>query len=168
MIQVGNQHSMPNDILNEILLPFQLYTETSSEHASQMLIPQLANLFSMNVNEFLIYYKGKQTKTKIIKDNWRSLFSRSSLSQTEIDDQMKVFFDHLVSCFPDEDWELKSLDDLYSLHVLACSMNMQFYLIFPRIPEKSVSTYSLRIGMTSYHKYEIYIVVQSSNQFSIA
>lgn len=163
-----SRQPIPNDKLNELLLPFQLYTETANEPASQMLIPQLANLFSMKVTEFLIYYKGKQTKTKIIKDNWKSLFSRSSLSQTEIDDQMKVFFDRLVSRFPDEDWVLKSLDDLYSLHVLACSMNMQFYLIFPKIPEKSLSTYSLRIGMTSRHKYEIYIVVQSSNQFSIA
>ena len=74
-----NWQPIPNEKINNILLPFQLYAEINSNSTSQLLIPQLANLFSMKTTEFLIYYKGKQTKTKIIQDNWANLFSRSSI-----------------------------------------------------------------------------------------
>lgn len=164
LINDPNLQPIPENKINEILLPFHLFTDSSPS----LLIPQLAKLFTMNTTEFLIYFKGKQTKTKIIKDNWANLYSRSNIQKSEIESQLKVFFDHLVAHFPDEDWELRSLDDLYSLHVLACSMNMRFFLIFPRIPEKSVSTYSLSIGIENNNKYEIYIVILGPNKFLIA
>ncbi|OHT06494.1 hypothetical protein TRFO_25444 [Tritrichomonas foetus] len=156
--------------ISKILLTLQLYTPSNPKVPLYgKLIPALARLYFMKPNNFLIHFKARQTKTKTIMKYWSHLFSFCGLSDAEINHQINVCFDRLVAHFPTEDWELRSMDDLYSLHVLACSMNTRIFLILPRIPKSELlpTSYSLPLGPDSPN-YEIYVAVKSADQFCIA
>ena len=151
-----------NDI-STILASLQLYIEDSEP---KKMISLLASIYSMNETDFLIHFKSKHIKTKTILKTWRDLFLNSGYSEKEIDVHMKSFFEKLVSHFPDENWELRKLDDLYLLHVLACAMETRILFMFfaPIFP---IGVFSLPIGPT-YSKFEIYVVIVSPDKFLLA
>ena len=168
--------SPTNEEILASLLPLNLYVEellSPEENASELLIPQIARLYYQDTETFLRQFK-RNVNRDLIFASWRAVFAQSQEKREEIERQLQLFDTNILVRFPDVQFVLKTMDDLFSLHVLACAINTTMYLILPRsfagtdhaqlLPP---TVFCLPIGPKDA-KYSLYVVVKSSEQFYIA
>lgn len=161
------------------LLPLHLYVEEIVQNTPDrggLLIPQIAKIYHQTPDQFLVNFKGT-INSDLINSSWRRIFEASSEDKGEIERQLQVFKANLVMTFPTPEFVLNTMDDLFSLHVLACSMNTRIYLILARSSQmNSQDTRASLLPHTVFcqpigpqgAKYSLYVVVKSSTQFYIA
>ena len=157
------------------LLPFHLYAE-QREGDVPGLISQLAQLFFMEPDTFLASFKGN-IPTEKIRKSWRAIMTYGQ-KDADIERQIRFFETSVLTTLPSVDFALKSIHDLYALHVLACSMNTRMFLML--VPSQAMArgndanlrnlppmTYCLPLGCDDA-KYSLYIAVVSMDTFYIA
>ena len=170
------RESPTNEEILASLLPLNLYVEellSPTPNASEMLIPQIARLYYQDTDTFLRKFK-RNVNRDLIFASWRAVFAQSQEKKEEIERQLQLFGTNILVRFPNVTFVLKTMDDLFSLHVLACAINTTMYLILPRsfagtdhaqlLPP---TVFCLPIGPKDA-KYSLYVVVKSSEQFYIA
>lgn len=165
------------------LLPFHLHIDPSQRQQAA-LIPQLADLYQLPPDQFLMSFKNS-INADVIRQSWRAVFTAVGVkSEQQLDQQIRARLEKCVMRFPSVAWTLKSMDDLYCLHVLACAMNTQIFLILARSSvsqrkkdkegKKQVrmsflpaNIFSLQIG-PQRAKFSLFIVVKAFDDFYIA
>ncbi|EAY07146.1 hypothetical protein TVAG_343100 [Trichomonas vaginalis G3] len=163
LIHFANHDPVLQDSVNIENLLSQFQIEISSIKKTQYIVQELCeSIFKCEYEDLYTIIRSKINE-KEIKNEWTSLFildreGNSEEIQAAIDD----YLSHVKFNVPDTNWELNSLDDLFSMHILACSLNIR--LFFVNILSQDL-LFTQPIG--SYNaKYSLYVLFNPDKTFS--